>query len=434
MDRNLVIGMIASSLFLFFSCEDPGEIGLTVDPDRDEIDVKLRTFTLPFQNVFNDSVRTDISGRLIVGGIDDPVYGRTTSKAYTQLNLDFDGDPITNTSSVLDSAVLHLSLSYWHGFDFSQNQTFNVFQLTDTLFNTVNYLSHMTTQASDVLLGSTTVQIIPDQDSVISIRLNDRFAEFLFEEARVFISDAQFRDEFKGLVIAPADDNSVIVGFDPFDEDTRMSVYYSIPDFDIDSAEYRYEFGGDNTIRYNQYTHDRSASVMANVQNKTIFEAQDGLVHLQPATGVLPVIDFSPYRAFTDSLDHLVISRAEIEVGPNLLDEAYTSINPPEDLRYIFLKDGNIDGPGTVFDPANNTILDNNSYLTGQFTVDSHSYDDVFTNSYRGTLTIYLELLAAGQIDFDEVAVLPRTISTFNQASFSKDGVELRVYYTTTAN
>jgi hypothetical protein len=434
LDRNVVSGLMLSALLLFFSCEDPGEIGLTVNPDRDEIDVKFKKFTLPFKNVLTDSVRTDISGRLIVGAIDDPVFGKTVASSFTQFNLDFEGDPITNPSSLLDSAVLHLAYSYWHGFDFSQQQTFSVYQLADTLFNTVTYLSSMSTDINPRLLGKATVNIIPDQDTVLSITLNDRFAKVLFEEARLFIGESTFIDELKGLAIIPDEDNSVIVGFDPFDESTRMSLYYSIPDFDIDSLEYRFEFSGDNTIRYNRFINDRSNSVMSEVENKAVFESPDGLVHWQPATGILPVIDFSPYKEFSDSLDHLVISRAEIEIGPNLLHEVYPAINPPVETRYIFLKDGNIDGPGTVFDPANNAILDNNSYLTGAFNVDSHGYDEVVIQSYRGTLTIYLELLASGQIPFGEVTLLPRTISTFDQASFSKEGVKLKVYYTTTSN
>ncbi len=434
LDKNVVSGLMLSAFLLFFSCEDPGEIGLTVNPDRDEIDVKLKRFTLPFKNVLNDSVRTDISGRLVAGAIDDPVFGRTVASSFTQFNLDFEGDPITAPSSVLDSAVLHLAYSYWHGFDFSKEQTYSVYQLADTLFNTVTYLSHMSTDIDSRLLGSATVNIIPEEDTVLSIRLSDRFAKILFDEARLFISEATFRDELKGLAIIPDDDNTVIVGFDPFDESTRMSVYYNIPDLNVDSVEYRFEFSGDNTIRYNRYINDRSNSVMADAQNKTVFESPDGLVHWQPATGIMPVIDFGPYKEFADSLDHLVISRAEIEVGPNLTHQIYPSINPPAETRYIFLKDGNIDGPGTVFDPANNTILDNNSYLTGSFNVDSHSYDEIVTQSYRGTLTIYLELLATGQIEFSEVALMPRTISTFNQATFSTEGARLKVYYTTTSN
>ena len=433
LDRNAVGGLMLSALLLFFSCEDPGEIGLSVNPDRDEIDVKLKKFTLPFKNTRTDSVRTDISGRLIAGVIDDPVYGKTFATAYTQFNLDFDGDPITAPSARLDSAVLHLAYSYWHGFDFSQPQTFRVYQLADTLFNTVTYLSHMSTDISTRLLGSATVRIIPQQDTVLSIRLTQTFASLLFDEAKLFISEATFQNELKGLAIVPDDNNSVIVGFDPFDESTRMSLYYNIPDFNIDSVEYRFEFSGDNTNRYNRLIHDRSGSILAEGQNKTVFESPDGLVHWQPATGVLPVIDFSPYKAFADSLDYLVISRAELEIGPNLLHEVYPNINPPTETRFIFIKDANIDGPGTVFDPANNTILDNNSYLTGSFNVDSHAYDEVVTQSYRGTLTIYLELLASGQIEFSEVVMLPRTISTFDQASFSKEGVKLKVFYTTTS-
>ncbi|MEQ9299347.1 MAG: DUF4270 family protein [Cyclobacteriaceae bacterium] len=434
LDRNVVSGLMLSALLLFFSCEDPGEIGLTVNPDRDEIDVKLKRFTLPFKNVFNDSVRTDISGRLIVGAIDDPIFGRTVASSFTQFNLDFDGDPASSTSAEMDSVVLHLAYSYWHGFDFSQRQTFNVYQLADTLFNTVTYLNNMSTDIDSRLLGTATVEVVPEQDTVLSIRISDRFANILFEEAREFIAESIFRDELKGLAIIPDENNTVIVGFDPFDESTRMSIYYSIPEFEIDSLEYRFEFSGDNTIRYNRYLNDRSNSVMADAQNKTVFDSPDGLVHWQPATGIMPVIDFSPFKEFTDSLDHLVISRAEIEIGPSLLHGIYPSINPPAETRYIFAKDGNIDGPGTVFDPANNAILDNNSYLSGTFNVDSHGYDEIVTQSYRGTLTIYLELLATGQIEFGEVAMLPRTISTFDQASFSKEGVELKVYYTTTSN
>lgn len=427
--------LIAAIAIVLVACEEPGEIGLDLGQQDNQLDVNLKVINLPASNVFIDSVRTDLSGQFLVGTYDDPTFGKVTAEAYTQFNLDFEGDPIVNPDAQLDSLVLHLRPSFYHGTDFSGQQEINVYRLTDTLFSEVTYLSKFATERTRVPIGTARVTILPDTDSLISIRLDQVFAEQLFEEAREFIAPDVFQRELKGLAIGGGANNSVIIGFDPVNEDTRMSIYYQIPSLNIDSIEYRFEFNGDNTVRYNQYRVDRSNSILSGINPHEEFVAPTDEIYLQPGTGILPVIDFGPFIEWADSLDNYVINRAELEISPNLTHSAFNQIEYPNEVRYLYFENGNINGPGVTLDPRSSIILSDNSYLVGSFEPLSHTYDPIVRQGYIGTMTIFLELLADGRLNVPhKAAVQPRTISSLNQATFPKNGFRLKVYYTSTRN
>ena len=79
---SLVIGLIA------VSCTDPNTLGLEVQPTSDNIIISSANFEgLISATASEDSLRTDEALNLILGEIDDPVFGYNHSGFYTQILL-----------------------------------------------------------------------------------------------------------------------------------------------------------------------------------------------------------------------------------------------------------------------------------------------------------------------------------------------------------
>jgi hypothetical protein len=156
------------------------------------------------------------------------------------------------------------------------------------------------------------------------------------------------------------------------------------------------------------------------------FVAEDGNVYLQPATGILPVIDISPYLAFSDTIGNAVINRMEIEIGPNLI----VDFEAPTNIRYLFLKEGKINGPGAISNPGNNLVLDDNAYLSNGVTPATHIYEGGTVKKYSGTMTIFSELLTRKVLTYTKLVLLPQDVTTFRKAAFNKDAVRLKIFYT----
>ncbi len=95
------------------SCnKDPYEIGYDLLPPSDTLHVKTTdTITVEAFSMRQDSVRSDHCSTLILGSLQDPVFGSLTSSFYTHVRLS-DVKPDFGKNPVLDSAVLML---YYQG-------------------------------------------------------------------------------------------------------------------------------------------------------------------------------------------------------------------------------------------------------------------------------------------------------------------------------
>ncbi|MDP7567099.1 MAG: DUF4270 family protein, partial [Flavobacteriales bacterium] len=79
---SLIVGLIA------VSCTDPNTIGLEVQPTSDNILISSANFEgLTSATESEDSLRTDEAKNLILGEIDDPVFGNSLAAFYTQILL-----------------------------------------------------------------------------------------------------------------------------------------------------------------------------------------------------------------------------------------------------------------------------------------------------------------------------------------------------------
>src|SRR5690606_25026963 len=82
LDRNL--GLIVFAAFFIFSCEEPNEIGLSLNPD-DKIGVYFVELPVETSMVYTDSFNTS-SGDIIYSGVQSvPDFGKTEAAAYTQV-------------------------------------------------------------------------------------------------------------------------------------------------------------------------------------------------------------------------------------------------------------------------------------------------------------------------------------------------------------
>jgi len=106
---------------IFFSCDESSQLGLEVQPSSDKIEIfnaslnqnfSSPSFLLTTESV--DSLRSDEPSSLLLGAIDDPIFGENlgafiTTLSLSQTNIDLGNNP------VVDSVVMSYSYSGYYG-------------------------------------------------------------------------------------------------------------------------------------------------------------------------------------------------------------------------------------------------------------------------------------------------------------------------------
>ena len=109
-------------LILFFvitillsACDESSELGLEVQPNSDKIEIfnnsliqsgQLPSFTLTTETV--DSLRSDEPSTLLLGSIDDPIFGENISSFLTQISLAQSNIDLGN-NPIVDLSLIHIS-------------------------------------------------------------------------------------------------------------------------------------------------------------------------------------------------------------------------------------------------------------------------------------------------------------------------------------
>ncbi|MEQ9285789.1 MAG: DUF4270 family protein [Cyclobacteriaceae bacterium] len=448
LDRMCRPLLLIAAISGLLSCEDPSEVGLSLNPDGTPIDVLFGEVVLPSTNVFIDSLRTDGSSRLLVGRYNDPVFGTTESSANTQLALskftfERKADSLTTDGKQIfdyeiDSVILQLRYNFFHSNNFAQEQSIEVRQINDTLFNNVFYLSKFppVSDENSTLFGQKTFMVNPDVDSLLKINLDvfgEKTLEFLRASSVGSISNDSLVNQLRGIALVPGQNNSALLGFDPTHVDSKLSVHYKIKQIEnvqqdstiLDSLSIQFNFA--NAVRFNSMTTDRSGSTMG-IANKSFdsFDVNDGNVYLQSATGIYPRIDLKPFKDFLDQQGSVLVNRCDIEIP--LADDQMSSdhINNVGNLRFYFIKEG-----GNITNSSSSVVLSNVSYLssTSSGIPASAGLNDDET-AYETEITIFTQLINSNSIDVDQLLVVPADITSMNQSIFDKSGIKMKIYYT----
>lgn len=425
-----------------FSCVDPVDVGVQLDPDGIKLEVLFEEILLPTTNVFIDSIRTNNSLSLLVGKYEDPIFGTTTSTAYTHFTTSQSspqGFAIRNSDEnayIFDSLILELRINASHLSIPGQNQEIFIHQLEDTLFSSVFYLNDFSTPLSSEPIGQSSFNFIPSQDTLLKFSLNETFGQKFIDvlestSQNGAINIAAVISELKGIGIRGGDNNTALIGFNPNSNETNLRMYFQIEN-ERDSLFTDFQFSSTSVVRYHNTVTDRSTSLVSGATtNFGDFDVNDGNVYLQPGSGIYPKISLAPLKEFLNSQNDIIINRSEISLGfpPGFEEQEFISVN--QNTRYIFVEDNenvNVSGLANL-DRVNTLILTNASYLSG--IVDQLvSQHDTINNNFVGDMTFFTQILKSGSLDPNNIVLMPLDGTTFNQTVFDKDSVKLKLFYT----
>lgn len=471
-------------ILLLLSCEDDtGLVGFK-NPNKD-FQVFQKEFTIPTTMFLADSIATSNTGgddttRILVGYADNPRFGKTTAIGYTQYF------PLSTPSLYSDNAQFQsLTMTlvfdhYWAGDPGDAQQTYKVYELTDSI---LSYMPHYSKQPTPygALLGQAQRIISPtafeqnkdanrDTDTSndiidsLNVELDPNLGRKLLTAAMDSIGDneidylvfTRFRRTFKGLAIV-GEGNDKIVGFHTANSKSRITLKYKI---DTTNYQLNYFFNTSSTsngltqyTNYTQLTTDRSGTPLSTLNSYyTPTEATDGMRYVQAGTGVYTKLDFSEVREHFKDIPIKAMSVAELRI------ETDQQVNSPISFVLRALKPNNRSLSATkgstdvVGDPT--TILDSDLILkhaiaTGSLSRLEPIADNATTPApiklistsggvsvYTGYLTTFLQQeTTLSEADFLRYFALipqvPANAKSVNGLYFSPEKVKLKIYYTT---
>ena len=421
LDKKLGLILILASFLISCEDEDPNEIGTELDPNQDNVAVKFAEIVVDNSVTYIDSIVTTNSGRLLVGRHKDPEFGLIEAEAYTELIPDF--VQTIADSAMLDSAILDLKFSYFFGQDFELLQTISVHALTDSLpvLNNFSSLKHEFFADS---MGQATFQVFPEEDTLVSIPLRTEtgmstaLSIFTIVKETDFGSQFAFANEYPGIAIVGSDQNNTILGFSP--SESRLNLYFSLPG---DSASSIYTLTmGLGAISYNSIIGELSGTQISGLDQFYLeVRPEDSSMYLQSGTGILPKLEFQSYLNFLDTIDNIIINRAELQIGPINPFEVYQ--RPPTSLFFAATDNTNV----TFKDPA---FRINQELVLGQYFLGYNEADRI----YIGRITSLIQFLTDGNSETTQFLLAPsplENVVTTSRLITPNSSVKLKIFYTT---
>ena len=458
------LGLAILPALLFFSCEDD-ESSAGLVPN-----LRTKTFFLninvPSSVFWVDSVRTLNVASILAGGYDDPEFGQVRAQPYMGLVSSTRSINIPD-NAVYDSLVLHLRYNHIYGTGEREDQRFEVFQLADPIEVDTNSNTKYSEDQQPISfkVSEKTFRTFPDslalvlpRDSINNFRfdnqgryiyreefrLSDNLGSALFDRARVdtsFTDPDVFDQFFKGLSLVPDPDNSLVLGFAPFNPnssllDSFMGLYYHYLEEDGDTVNVVQSFLINiayHNLSPNRNNFDRSGTALSSLNMLYMdFFPPDNFRYQQNGTGLNIRLDLSKFQAL-DSIDNLLLHSAELELN---------GIDTPEDLDPIpglqlTLTDSTLfrktilttSGPifRTVQQETGRNPL---TTLVGPLNL---AYDTA-DRQYEGILTSYMQLVISEGTTLNQLIIESNSATRFgsrvNRFRVHQDSIRMKLYYT----
>lgn len=339
---------------MFAACSKSTIVGSEILSD-DFVDVHYTdTFKIKTLNVDGDSARIYPASNslFLLGSVDDPVFGKSTTEAYTQLRRLFDISELENIS--LDSVVLSMGINtyaFWG--DTMADQSIEIYELNESLIDYDSIYSTQQFEKGMYLGGKTYNPYLVDTAAVIfrgdtfyypnicRIQLDQSFGEKLLGDTLALQSDTLIQELTNGLVIKSTSSTSSVFGVSNsiyLDDYTNKVILYYTQD-DTVSYSYALTLGGKRGL---YIENNRSGTLLEDyIGNEP---GSDSLLFL---TGMLN----SNVEVQIPDLDYLndedkMINYAELEFYINksvwnspyeLVDQIYAyNVSQDGDISYVY--------------------------------------------------------------------------------------------------
>lgn len=309
---NLLIKRIAFiALFLpIFSCEDPKDIGLDLEPQKDNFGVLFtEDLTIQTSTVLVDSVRTNSSPYFLVGRYQDPQLGTVTAQSFLQVRFGAAFD--LGSTATVDYAELILDYEYDYG-NTGQPQTLSVHRLTDSLRRKV-YYNYEKLNFSPVAIGTQTFVANTKRDT-LKIRLDDAIANELMSFSGK--TEQEFLNAFYGFTLVGGEnDNGAVIAPTVTANNTAsvLRLYYKNSG---SATQNTYDFFLDG-LNFNHIRSDRTG-LLANLQNpydSLPSGTTGGQSYVQAGIGLMTKIEFPDIQKLKEK-GIVGINHAELVVRP----------------------------------------------------------------------------------------------------------------------
>jgi hypothetical protein len=215
-------GLILGLALLIFACEDPGEIGLNINPENGAfvaryVEIPIESKLVQHRDVLSDNTtRIDRSrtsnandilrgdGRFLIGNVASSEIGKIEASAYASLYLSkigFKGYDSVPSPYIFDSLKMFARVEYLNGNNMVTSQKIMVHELKDTLMIDSLYLTNSAQEYHDEPLGVFDFDLTSFDsirvDTVLSTRLSDALGQRFMDDVQVdtlpFSSNPEFR-------------------------------------------------------------------------------------------------------------------------------------------------------------------------------------------------------------------------------------------------
>ena len=340
-------------LAVLFACNDPDIIGLDLPGSarftitNDSID----NFTI--KTVSEDSLRSDESQNLLLGQINDPIFGENKGSFCTQMLL-----PNNNIDAIdgieVDSVFLTYSISDHYGdLNESEDLEINVYRLSEDIYKDSNYYSDTSFNYDPNNL--VTNYFINEGDSstssFINIQLDNSFGEIIMNETggSNMIDNVAFLEFFKGFHVEATASNTILY-LNPIADKSRFSIYYHEIGGDT-ALSFDFELGGDAT-RINMFNKKDINDISPDVNE----------IFIQSMAGYKAEFDFTNLeeiqtKCLGKSINRVTIDFEAFENNDYPLHEKLYLLRENNEGKIVFLTDFTIEGEGHF-----GGEFDNNTY------------------------------------------------------------------------
>ena len=386
-DSKILILFFTIIIFLS-ACDESSELGLEVQPNSDKIEIfnnsltqsgQLPSFLLTTESV--DSLRSDEPSSLLLGSIDDPIFGENISSFLTQISLAQSNIDLGN-NPIVDSVVLSYSYSGYYGDLTSYNIQVNYSDekiYKDSIYYSNQDFSNFFMNSQDLLLDFT---ISPDSSSspLLSMSLDNSIGQQILDLGNSNMVDNQtFQENFGSFWISEMSLNSNgIIYLNASGSNSSFTVYYH--NNDSDSLELTFVLDGESA-RVNLFNEKPLSNLLVNESRS----------YIQSMAGFQTKIELQNINSIDSILSNKAIN--QVTLSFNVIEDGIFS--PHQNLSLvrvdslgnnIFLKDLTVEGASHF-----GGELDNNSYefnITRFFS--NYLINDTYTNE--------LYLLASGGV------------------------------------
>jgi len=401
-DSKILILFFTIIIFLS-ACDESSELGLEVQPNSDKIEIfnnsltqsgQLPSFILTTESV--DSLRSDEPSSLLLGSIDDPVFGENFSSFLTQIslsqsNIDLGGNPI------VDSVVLSYSYSGYYGdltsltniqVNYSDQKIYK-----DSIYYSNQDFSNFFTGSQDLLLDFT---ISPDSSSspLLSMNLDNSIGQQILDLGNSNMADNQtFQENFGSFWISEMSLNSNgVVYLNASGSNSSFSVYYH--NDDSDSLELNFVLDGESA-RVNLFNEKPLSNLLVN-ESRSYIQSMAGFqtkIELQNINYIDSILS-------NKAINQVILSFNVIEDGDFSPHQNLSLVRVDSSGNNIFLKDLTVEGAAHF-----GGELDNNSY---EFNITRFFSNYLLNDSYTNEL--YL-LASGGVINANRTIIVDNSIA-----------------------